>query len=293
MNTRRILLLLISIGTCALIGSFLLDTILLVSPKENKDVVEAVVSSNKAVAVAFFGFLGAVIAVLKNQGVKTGDVEHEPSADPDPLRDEDVDSAKRLRSISKRAEALEGIARNNRHVAIRALSYKAAVLVAIQFALAYPTAAVIEGFIQKAFPPATLSGLAFFLVAFAQSEIALVCAIVIPYRQYQSFLREANYSAEATTALVISRVGAQAIFFCGVVSLVMLSPEQLALLLSFKDLRAIPVFGMNYLLFLAISRLLVFPLVALGACYLALRYLTNPVGTVGSATSANRAFATH
>src|SRR5882724_5259150 len=73
-------------GSLAFFGYLLIAAIPLVAPKENFETVCAVVENGRYVAVAFFGFLGAIVGLFQHAstGADAKDVTSLPSQEPDP-----------------------------------------------------------------------------------------------------------------------------------------------------------------------------------------------------------------
>lgn len=277
MNTRTFLYALLSAGVLAFFGYLLVSAIPLVAPAANKDIVVSFLENGRLAIVAFFGFLGAIVALLQSQGVKVSHVESEKDVSPNQqVADGNIERYKaKLNELFISAEKLKKIAHNNRHVAIKAMSYRIAVIVAVQFALCHIATAGIQGVIQKAYPLKDLTGFNFFIVAFVQTELLLLCSLLIPFRQHAKFISETRYSSQAYSKGMIFRIGGLGIFACGLISLVTLSPEQISTLLGNESLSTMPVLDVNYLAFLAATRLVIFPLIGVVGSVAAVKYLAK------------------
>jgi len=273
MSTRPLLLWLLWVGSLAFFGYLLVLAIPLVAPSASVEAVRAVVENGRLAIVAFFGFLGGIIGVLQNRSVKPDDVEDESKvASETHVDDATVDRYKdKLRETVAAATKLRRIASNNARVAIKALSYRAAFSVALVFAICHIASAGIQGLLQRAYPPDELTGVLFFVVVFAQTEMLVLCAIIVPYHKYDEFIREAGHAKSAFSNGCMNRVGGLGLFGVGLISLVTLSPEQISTLLGNQSLRSMPIFKVNYFAYLAALRILVFPLLGIAACYVCRR----------------------
>jgi len=70
MSTRSLLLMLLWAGCLAFFAYCLLLAIPLVAPPASADTVKAVVENGRVAVVSFFGFLGAIMGLLKSLGAK-------------------------------------------------------------------------------------------------------------------------------------------------------------------------------------------------------------------------------
>lgn len=265
MNTRSILFALIWAAALAFFGYLLVSAIPLVAPSADKETVVSFLENGRLAIVAFFAFLGGIVGLLQNLGVKVTDVTSEKYVTPNQnVSGENVEKYRaKLRETFAAAEQLKSIATNNRYVAIKAMSYRVATLVAIQFAFCHIACAGIQGVLQKAYPLTEPIDAKFFLVAFAQMELLLLCAFLIPYRMHAKFIVDTKSSSQSCTYGTIFRIGGLGVFLCGLISLVTLTPEQISTLLGNKSLQTMPILNMNYMVYLALTRLVLCPIVGI------------------------------
>lgn len=270
MNARGIVIATIWAGTLAFFGYLLVITIPLVAPKVSFDAVKHIVENGRIAIVAFFGFLGAAIGLLHQLGVKPTDMESEAGVSPDErVADPTVETYKaKLTQTYNAALKLKSIARHNRHVGIKAMSYRVAMNVALLFALCHIVTAGVQGVLQRAYPPIELAGTPFFIVVFAQAIMLCLCSAIVPCYCYRRFLVDTRYSSESNSTGTVFRAGGLGIFAAGVTSLATLSPEQISTLLGNESLRSLPVLHVNYMAYLAFIRLLLFPAIGIATCYL-------------------------
>lgn len=247
-------------------------TIPLVSPKSaNLETVKSIVENGKEGIVAFLGFLGAVVGLLQHVGVKSTDMESED----DVKADEHVSAPSiekyksKLHETYNAAVKLREIAHRNRHIGIKAMSYRVAVNVALIFAICHIVTAGMQGVLHRAYPPRDLDGAIFFIVAFSQTLMLCVCSALVPAFCFRRFLAHTKFSSESNSSGSVFRVGGLGIFTVGVASLATLSPEQLFVLLGNESFLDLPIFHVNYLVYLSALRLVVLPVIGIVTCFVA------------------------
>jgi hypothetical protein len=264
-HTHTIVKIILFTAVSAFFAYLALLAIPLVAPSSSKEAITAIVENGRLTIISFFGVLGAVISYLQAVGVKTSDVKSEKAEHFDKyVPDENLNDYKsKLENVYDVARRLKDIARNNRHVAIDAMCYRVAMTGGILFAICHIATAGVQGVIHKNYPPGSLTGLWFFVVAFAQTEMLCFCAFLIPYGLHHRFLIDSRQSSRAKSWGTIFRIGGLGIFSSGVISIVTLSPEQISTLLSNDSLRSLPVIRLNYITYLTLTRLVVFPILGI------------------------------
>jgi hypothetical protein len=254
----------------AFFGYLLILSIVLVTPVENQEAVKSLSTA----ATSFFGFLGLIIGHIVSKLTNPAEVHSSNNLKPDePANDWMLDKYKtKLEETIGIANKYMTIADHNAFVAIKALSYKAAFSVTICFAICHIISAGIQGLIQEHFSTEKLVGVLFFVVSFAQSEILLICAIAIPLFSYKHFLKQAGNSKYAQRAKYCTRIGGLGLFSVGFISLITQSPEQLSAFFANDTLLSIPTFHINYLVYLGVVRIIIYPIIGILTCYV-FRYI--------------------
>jgi hypothetical protein len=142
--------------------------------------------------------------------------------------------------------------------------------VSVAYAFAHPFAAGMQAIVQGAIPFDAVGEPARFCVLYSQSLTLALGAFTIPalfYSMYIKRVKQRDFNS-------IVAIGSGGVFIVGFVGFVQLSPEQYVLIISSDGMSNLPYFDVPLLLFLAVSRLLVFP--ALGLCGTAVVALVQP-----------------
>ncbi len=266
-------------ASLAFLGYLMVIAVPLVAPKGTEETIRAIVDAGKEAIVAFLGFLGGIIGLFKSGVDSTefrqvnGEASSPSSGEID--REKEIET---LRSQLKKAvNSLEEQKQRGKKLSVTAINsyaYYSVISAAFSFSVCHLASAGFQGLLQRAYPPQELEGAWFFLVSFAQTEILLLGAIAIPFWHYSRFLQTTGQNSISLSTRNANRIGGLSLFAAGFLSLAQLSPEQISTLLTNQKLVTLPVLNIDYLTFLSVNRLLLFPMVGIGVCQFARsRYL--------------------
>ena len=261
-------------------GFLLLATIPMVAPNDKGVDFDVLIESSRAVVLSFFGFLGSVVGLLKTRDLFASEVENEKSEVKDGVR---ADDATELRNKLKHAvnvanKRLESC-RKTEAVAVNYYCYAILFRSALIAAVCFLASGGMEGLIYKITPPGDYvhedgvpTSYKFYIIAFVQTELLLIAALIVPAYYYNSFLKRVVRRTGGTRKSYARRIGGLTFFSVGLISLLTLSPEEISSILTNADLRemrglSLLGFPVNYFLYLAVFRLIVFPLLGIAGCY--------------------------
>ena len=152
-------------------------------------------------------------------------------------------------------------------MATKYFSYFSTISAALTFAVCHLATAGIEGILHDAYMAKVVrESPEWYLLTFAQTEMLLLLAVAIPAWHYRKFLSKTRKSGSSSKSGHATRIGGLSLFVAGFLSLAQLSPEQLSAMLTNPSFLTLPGVKINYLTFLGVSRLIVFPVLGIAAC---------------------------
>lgn len=260
------------------LGFMLLIAIPLGTPgqDETKTVVKSFIENGKDVILGFFGVLGGIIGILKTWDAFRISEEEEEEVEQDMQSNDSTLLRSKLNqaiSVAKRRLAAKQAVEAD---AIRFYSYVVVIWTSVSVAVCFLASAGIQGLVHTSFPPknymvAGEPNWLFFPIAFAQTELLILGAVLIPSYYYRKFLsRTWRYPARFGEGNA-NRIGGVSFLLVGLISLLTLTPEQISTMLTNADIREMPGLDdlgirINYFLYLVIFRLVLFPLLGLITC---------------------------
>lgn len=263
---RFILTLLIWVATFVVLAYLLLSGFLLISfqGQGDQEAVKNVLADNKEVVVSFFGFLGAIVALLQHWLGNGSDLE---------TADDEVVDGQAVERLKDQYRKLYNKALRLRERTIKEMANRFAIKVAVFFSFCHLATAGLQGLIRRAYPIENYpeESAEYRVLEFLQSELMIAAAILVPIYFYRGYLKQVRNSSKGRTYGKALQIGGFSLLLVGAISILTLSPEQFAAMIREGGMNT-RVFDINYLAYAALLRLLVLPIIGFLSCAVYLQF---------------------
>ena len=233
------------------------------------------VDSNQKITVTYLellggtGIVGVLMLLLQNENRKLpviGDVQDKNEAT------EELKT--RYRNLHKRAKEVVEIANDHRHGKFKEMAYRFLIKAAVLFSLCQVFSAATQTFLSSKYPLTGFkdkTSVEYYAAFLLQTELMFAAAVLVPFVCFWFYMRNAEFSSVAVTITMAVRIGGLGLFMAGAIFFMMLSPEQLGEMLKDESEITFRSIGVSSLLYTAVLKLVLFPIVGFLSCLLCLK----------------------